>query len=136
MTDSSNAQLLAQRINLLYRGINIEIDFVERGVKLMNHTLYQRVKITKTRAPSVSGDFSSRLMELLEINKDFVKPKISGRLGDLHGLAEVIGKWTAADAPTWGNTTEAEKADSGFWTDANGLTDAADAGSKNVSLWW
>jgi len=136
LTNSSNAQLLAQRINFLYRGINIEIDFMERGVQLMDHELYQRVRVTKTRAPSSTGAFSSRLMELLEIEKDFVTPRVSGRLGDLRGLVDVIGKWTAADAPVYTSATDGEKADSGFWCDASGLADATDPASKGVSLWW
>jgi hypothetical protein len=136
LRDSSDAQLLAQRINFLYRGINIEYDFVELGTRLMNHGLNQRMRVTKTRAPTTSGALTSRLMEVLELDKDFIAPQVSGRLGDLKGLSEVIGKWTAADAPVWGDATDEEKADSGFWCDAGGLADAADPNSKNVSLWW
>lgn len=136
LKSASDAQLIAQRINFLYRGINVEIDFAERGIRMMDHNLYQRVRVTKTRAPSTEGSYDSRLMELLVIEKDLVTPRVSGRLGDLRGLVEVIGVWTEADAPAWGAATDEEKAASGFWTDANGLVDPTDPASKNKSLWW
>lgn len=136
LKNSSDAQLIAQRINFLYRGINVEIDFAERGIRMMDHELYQRVKVTKTRASSTAGSLSNRLMELLEIEKDFVTPRVTGRLGDLRGLVDVIGKWTEATAPTWSAATDEEKAASGFWTDANGLADASDLESAGVSRWW
>lgn len=136
LKNSSDAQLIAQRINFLYRGINVEIDFAERGIRMMDHELYQRVKVTKTRASSTAGTLTSRLMELLEIEKDFVTPRVTGRLGDLRGLVDVIGKWTEATAPTWSAATDEEKAASGFWTDANGLADASDLESAGVSRWW
>ena len=136
LRNSSDAQLLAQRINFLYQGINIEYNFTERGIRLMNHELNQRVRITKTRAPTASGVLTSRLMEVLELDRDFVMPQVSGRLGDLKGLADIVGKWTATDAPTWSAATDEEKADSGFWCNASGLADATDPNSKDVSLWW
>lgn len=136
LKSSSDAQLIAQRINFLYRGINIEIDFTERGIQMIDHELYQRVKVTKTRASSTAGSFTSRLMELVEIDKDFVTPRVSGRLGDLRGLSNVIGKWTEAGVPTWSNATDEEKAAAGYWTDANGLADASDLASAGKSRWW
>jgi len=136
LKNAADAQTLAQRINLLYRGITIEIDFVELGVRMIAHELYERVKVTKTRAPSTAGCFLSRLMEILELKIDFVTPQVSGRLGDLRGLVNKVGMWTEDDAPAWSVATDEEKAASGFWCDDNGRADPSDLGSANVSVWW
>lgn len=136
LRNSSDAELLAQRVNFLYRGINTEFDFTERGVRMMDHELNQRVRVTKTRAPTTSGFLTSRLMEILELEKDFITPKVSGRLGDLKGLGDVVGKWTEPGAPIWTLATDAEKANSGFWCTDAGLANPADPASKDVSLWW
>lgn len=136
LKSSSDAQLMAQRINFLYRGTNVEMEFTERGIRLMGAGRNMRIRVTKTRAPTSTGALSNRLMEVVELDKDLDAPRVSGRLADLKDLVNLIGNWTAATAPTWGNATAEEKANSGFWTDASGLADSADQSSKNVSLWW
>jgi hypothetical protein len=133
---SSDAQLLAQRINFLYRGNNVEILFAERGIRLMGAGRNDRIRVSKTRAPSSTGALSDRLMEIVELEKDLGAPSVSGRLSDLKNLVNLIGQWRTATAPDWGDATDEEKANSGFWCDANGLADSSDQSSKNVSLWW
>lgn len=133
LKSSADATTLAGRLNFLSRGIRFEFKFRERGVRLVDANLNKRVRVNKTRAPSSTGSFVNRLMDLIEIEAEYLAPSVSGRLADLQ-LG--IGKWTDDSAPAWGSATDAEKADSGFWCDANGRADSSDPATKDVSVWW
>jgi hypothetical protein len=131
--DSYDADMLAGRLNFLFRGIRFEFDFTERGMRLIDKNLNSRMRVTKTRAPSSTGSFTNRLMDLIFVEVDHITPKVEGRLADLQYN---VGKWTDDTAPAWSSATDAEKEDSGFWCDASGQADTSDPSSKNKSLWW
>jgi len=99
--------------------------------------LGDKFRLTMERAPfATAGGYSKRLFELTkkDITSDPSGIIIEAR--DLREYGTNIGFWTASDAPTWANSAEADKAISGYWTDANGFVDSDDVTTLNLSMWW
>ncbi len=127
---------LAQRYQFISGAVALEIEFEERGIKLSQAIAGGRLLVTYDPAPDVTGRFQDKLFELIRLDIAFdPELKISGRLGDLRGVADV-GQWAADTAPNWLTATPAERHSAGFWTDDAGLIDPADPTSQNRSLWW
>lgn len=102
---SQHAQLIADRLLFIYKNVRTEASFSEARARLMEHSVYSRVSMTATRAPEAStGSYTGRLMEIVNIGKDLVRPKTRCTVLDIEefGLVDKIGTWAnpAGDAPT------------------------------------
>lgn len=137
LRDSSAAIVLAQRYMLIAGAISTEVAFTERAAITARSKPGDKVLVTYDPAPDASGAWSSKVFEILLIEKSFVPVlEISGRLGDLRGFGFNVGKWAGATAPNWATASAAEKIASGFWCDAASLIDPADTATRERSIWW
>jgi hypothetical protein len=135
LRSGADAQSLAQRALFMAGAQGLEIEVRLTTPKLAQLIEGDKVLVTRTPAPAVSGSFSAKLFELLRLD---LAPDlaISARLGDLRGIGDIIGHWTDASAPDWASATEEERGSQGFWSDSAGLIDPADPATANQSVWW
>lgn len=137
LRSASSAQLLAQRYQFMSGAVSMEIAFSERGAKLAEREAGDIVRVTFNPAPSAAGEYIDRPFELMQLVSPVATPmRLSGRLGDLRGIGERIGRWMDASAPAWSAATTEERARSGFWSDSSGRIDPADPATLNRSCWW
>ena len=137
LRDSGDAQRLAQRQLFMAGGIGLQVEFEERGVRLATARPRTRVIVNYTPGPDSTGGFVDRVFEVTELTRSFLPTlQVNGVLGDMRGIGEHIGQWTAAGAPNWDSSTDAAKAFSGYWADASGFVDPADAATKDISRWY
>ena len=132
--DERDARYLAQRI-LSTQGQPLQL--FKAVVPRMGLTLQpgNKVRVRRQR-----GD-RDELMEVIDVDYDLISKQSSLLLGDMRGWGRTCGFWTGdgqADwNPAWTNVEARDAlAESGFWTDANGYPDAADARGRAGSRYW
>lgn len=136
LRSATDAQTLAQRIQLISGAQSLEIECEERGAKLAQALAGDKVLITRERAPSAAGQFVAKPFELLRVDRA-PNLAIAFRVGDLRGVGTFIGQWKADTAPAWADATAAERAEQpGFWTDDDGRAESLDPASAGLSLYW
>lgn len=137
LVSASDARTMAERYMLLAGAVTVEAEFEERGALLAQLNAGDKVYVTYTPAPNVTGAYASEPFEVLDLVVRYApKLSVSGLLGNLRGLGGRVGRWTASTAPAWAAATAAERLASGFWSDSAGLIDPADPSSGNRSIWW
>jgi hypothetical protein len=136
LTSSSDATTLAQRYLFIAGAPSVEIEITERGVKLLTKQLFDKLSVSRVRAPTGAGFWSGRILQILGIEKELTPPRIIARLDDLYGLGANIANWTGGSALDWASAGEADKAQSGYWSDSNGFIDPADPETLDLSTWW
>jgi hypothetical protein len=137
LTAEANALTLASRYLLLAGAVTVEAEFEERGAMLAQLNAGDKVAITYSPAPTVSGSYVSSPFEILDLVVRYSpKVTVTGLLGNLRGLGGRIGRWMGTSAPAWSAATEAERNASGFWANSSGLIDPADVSTVNRSIWW
>ena len=137
LRSSSDALTLAQRFQFIAGGVSLEVEFEERGAKLAAHRAGQKVLVTYGPAPDATGVFTEKAFELVRLDKNFSPVvTIAGRLGDLRGIAGMLGHWVDSAAPDWSAANASERANSGFWSDASGFVDPADGSTRDIRVWW
>lgn len=137
LRESGDAQILAQRWLAVAGGQVLELEFEELAVRLAAHQVRDRILVDYDPAPVAAEFLSSSPFELLELRRS-LSPMlmVSGRLGNLRGIGQFIGRWTDASAPDWSTATDSEKAVSGFWSDPNGFISPGNPPTKNIRKWW
>ena len=63
---------------------------------------------------------------------------MTARITAWNVAALVVGRWTASGEPTWLLSTQQQREENGFWTDASGYADTTvppDEASKD-SIWF
>ena len=128
--------LLAGRLALFYRAAPWRAT-IEINRQWSDLAINSKIAVTKRRAPDSGGTgWSARKVRLLSLSfnpvtctgtaliEDVVIPQVRG-----------YGVWKAGGTPNWAAASGAQRAAGGWWTDANGKADAADATSVNYSLW-
>jgi hypothetical protein len=87
------------------------------------------VGVTRSRAPFTrTGRYDGQLLRILKLTKSLGTPSVSGVLGDLDGHADQIARYTDGVSPVdWATATATERALYGFYVDADGFLDPADA---------
>lgn len=136
LVDGSQATVMAQRYRLIAGTPTVEIDADERGLSLMTAQVFDKVFVTRGRAPTPAGAFNLTAMEILGIRKTWSPVGVHVRLGDLRGFGAKIGHWADSGDPDWASTPIVDRGKTGYWSDANGWIDPADAATKDRSLWW
>jgi hypothetical protein len=137
LTQQSDADTLAQRFQLLTGGGPVEIEFEERGTLLADRLAGDKVLVTYSPAPYAGGSITERAFEIIRIDRALAPSlKITGRFGDMMGLADTVGRWTSSTAPTWAAASASERAEQGFWSNSSGYIDPADTSTLNLSRWW
>lgn len=135
LTESADAELMAQRYRLIAVAPDHQFDVDLRGLELMTANVYDRALVTRDRAPG--GSYVNRAMEILGYTKAFAPPSVRVRLGDLSGISDLIGhvrNWApAGGADTYAASTPTEQGDLMYWGDDN---DEVDPGVTNPSIWW
>lgn len=132
---SSDAQILAQRLLFLMGSPGPQL----RGrtkLQLAGKLLGDQIAITLARAPFSAGGYVKRVFEIFGLDKSCFPAFIDFEARDVQDFGSNAGMWAGAAAPAWATATDAEKAVSGFWADANGFVDPADPETKNISRWW
>ena len=77
--------------------------------------------------------FTDTPMQIRTISLDLLQKRVTATCWNMARLAP--GRWMGSTAPTWSAATNTERQESGFWTNAAGRADAADAGSTG-SVWF
>lgn len=132
----ADATVHGDRIGLLTDSPIVEIDVHARGIKFFQRKPGDVLAVTRNRAPTSTGSFSSQGFQIVSIKKQFAHRKSVLKLDNLRGLGLFIGQWTLPTAPDWSTATPEEREQSGFWSDPSGFCDPADLSSLNKSLWW
>lgn len=134
---SGQAAILAQRRLVISGGHDLEIEFEERGVRLCTSRARDRYFVNHDPAPDAGGALVDAPMEITRLDLALSPQlRVSGRLNNLRGIGEFIGRWTASGAPTWSASSPAEKLVAGYWATAAGRIDAADPATENIRRWW
>lgn len=137
LRNAGDAQILAQRWLVVAGGQILEAEFEELGVRLAAHQARDRVLIDYDPAPVAAGALAASPFEILELRRSFDPTlMVSGRLGNLRGIGQFIGRWRDTSDPNYSTATDAEKAISGFWSDSNGFIVSGDPSTKNIRRWW
>lgn len=134
LTSASDAAILAQRYRLLSTRADVQVECDMRGLGLMTAELYDRLLVTRSRAPG--GSLSATRMEVLAIERSLDPVRVRVRLGNLGGLSGLYGlvhEWADDTIPVYGSASGAQRAEYGFWHDDN---NEVSAGVSNVSVWW
>jgi hypothetical protein len=133
--DASAAQLIAQRYRLLSVSPDHQFDVDLRGLELMTANPYNRVLVTRDRAPG--GSYVQKRMEILAYTKPLSPPAVRVRLGDISGISDLIGhvrNWApSGGADTYALSTPTEQEELMYWGDDN---DEVAPGVENQSIWW
>jgi hypothetical protein len=132
----ADAEALAHRVLFIASTQSTDVEFQERGAKLAQALAGDKVLVTFDPAPSVTGAYTARPLEVLRLEKGY-SPQLTvvGRFGDLAALSLEYGEWSDASAPAWASASAAQKDSQGFWCDANGQPDAGDPTSADQSVW-
>lgn len=136
LTSSAAATTIAQRYRLIAGTPTIDVEFEARGLALMSSQLFDKVAVTRARAPDASGAWVNHVVQLVELDRGLSPPSVRARIDNLFGFGLDIGQWTDDSAPNWASATATERETQGFWTDDDGLIDPSDATSRNKSVWW
>ena len=137
LRDSGSALILAQRRMAISGGQTLAVEFQERGIRLCTSRARDRYSVSHDPAPTLAGAFVNAPMELTRLDLSLApQMRVSGRLENLRGVGEFIGRWMDTTAPNWASSTEAEKAQAGYWSNSAGRIDAADATTEKKSTWW
>lgn len=137
LRDASDAQRLAQRYLLVCGGLTTEVEFRERGMRLVEHLAGAKVLVSFAPAPAASGAWVDEPFELLRLEITYApQVVVVGRLGNLKGIGRRIGHWSNDTTPDYSAASAAERAAWGWWTDANGFAVAFDPSSADRSIWW
>ena len=137
LTSPIDALALAQRLIQLAASSSTEVEFEERGNKLVETLAGEFALVTFSPAPVLGGAFDAQALELLRLDVALTPTlQISGRFGDLRSISDRVGHWTDDTAPDWATASDEEKATQGFWTDDDGLIDPLDPMTKDESIWW
>jgi hypothetical protein len=134
---NSDAEVLADRIRFVSKNPDIDVRIVETGVRLMNTDIGDRHLVSFDRAPSPTGSWTNKPVEVLGVTKRFAPiPSVELLVNDLKGVGPFIGVWVGDSAPVYTSATESQRLQSGYWTDDDGFPDPTDQQSINSSLWW
>lgn len=137
LRDAAKAAILAQRYQFMASVIPLEVEVVERGSRLAQWLAGDKLRVTYDPAPVPGGSAINKPFEILRLDISFDPVlRISGRLGDLRGIAAFVGYWMASTAPDWSTATAQEREASGFWSDSAGLINPADPATKDLRRWW
>ena len=77
--------------------------------------------------------FDATPMQIRTISLDLLKKRVTAVCWNMNRLTP--GRWSSASAPAWSSASNTQRQEQGFWTDANGRADAADANSTR-SIWY
>lgn len=137
LVEENNARTIAQRYMVLAGAVTVEAEFEERGALLAQMNAGDKVYVTYSPAPTVTGAYESKPFEILNLTVRYApKVTVTGVLGDLRGLGGRIGRWMDTSAPDWASASTPARQESGFWSDSNGLVDPGDPASAERSIWW
>lgn len=136
LRSTGDAESLAQRYGLIAASPAVEVEIEERGLRGMALNLFDKVLVTRRRAPALAGVWTGQLLEVLAITKTLAPPRVTMRLGDLRGFAVAAGHWAPDTTPAYGSASEDDRAAYGFWTDDNGYIVPGDATTRDRSQWW
>lgn len=137
LRNASDAQILAERIQLISGSPSLEIEFEERGALLALELAGNKVLVSYDPAPSASGSFISRPFELLRLERG-VAPTVSivGRFGDLRGIGDRIGVYADDTEPDWASASPEQRSRLCFYADDTGRIDPLDPSTKDRKIYW
>jgi hypothetical protein len=136
LVSPSDATIIAQRYRLLSSAPDTWIDADQRGLALMTAELFDRVRVTRTRAPHTTGAYADQRMEVLGFEKrlDPVGLKRAARrhLRDRRPDRSDprLGR---PGRPDYAPSSAAQRDANAYWHDASG---EVVAGVANHSVWW
>ncbi|MGE0463902.1 MAG: hypothetical protein AB7Q16_21255 [Vicinamibacterales bacterium] len=136
LINAGDAAILAARYRLMVGSPTIHVNMAERGLSGMLRQPFDKVVVTRRRAPTEAGLFDGQVMEVLRVEKQLAAASVAMRLGDLRGFGNRVGRWADSAAPDWGAASAAERERDGYWSDSAGLIDPSDPSTAEQSVWW
>ncbi len=136
LVERVDAELMAQRYRLLAISPDTWIDIDLRGLALMTTEPFDRLSVSRQRAPSSSGSYVDKRLEVIGFEKRLNPPGVSIRVGDLSGIADVLDRvraWASDAIPDYASASALERTTYAFWHDDN---DVVTTGVTTHSVWW
>lgn len=152
-SSEAGVDIYLARMKIMLESATTEISF-DSKLPLATKNVGDRFEISYKRGEDEDniGWLDGRMIEVLEIDKDFTTNIIHVVTDDLKGIGGNVGRWVkdnntfplslgggSMDAwdSSWSATQRAyASSHSGFWCDDNGFADPADASSRQISRWW
>jgi hypothetical protein len=138
LVSPSDATNIAQRYRLLASSPDTWIDTDQRGLALMTAELFDRVTVTRARAPHTSGalcgtaDGGPRLREEARPGRREGAARRHLRHFGNHRLDPRLGR-RSPTPPDYATSSAAQRDANAYWHDASG---EVVAGVANHSVWW
>ena len=136
LKEESDAQNHLYRLLLLTDAPYVEVDAHIKGINLFQRKPGDILKVSKTIAPSSTGNYDEEGFQIVRIIKEITQQQTIVLLDNFKGLSIYLGMWTSDTAPDYTTATEDEKKISGFWCDGDGLAETGNYDSYNNSVWW
>lgn len=136
LTDSASAAVMASRFLARLSQPTTKVEITERGATLLTKATWDKIQVTRSRAPSPTGTFDRERFELLRLTKQYTPlPTVSALIGDQSGLRERYKQWAPSTmtGTTWAAATDVQKHTYMFWADSSG---AVGGSTDNAFRWW
>lgn len=96
LTTGVAAKRLANRVALMTEVPDVVVRIVETGIRLMDQKVGDRVFVTLSRAPSLTGDWTNEIFEIDKIVKRLAPiPQVEVTLHNQRGIGLTVGEWLA-----------------------------------------
>lgn len=136
LLNSSDAVTLAQRYRLLAGSPRMHVAVTERGLSQMTAQQFDKIAVTRERAPNEDGTYSGYVMEVLKVLKVLSPPTVELLLGNTRGFGARVGRWADTTAPDYSAATSSERDRDGYWSDSDGYIVTGDAATFEQSIWY
>jgi hypothetical protein len=134
---ASDAQILAQRYQIIAGGRRLRVEFEERGCRLFGMLAGDVLGVTFAPALDASGVLQEERFELVRLEKSYVPTvQTRGLFRDMRGLG--VKGWAWADesaSANWAAASAEEQSLLGFWAGADGRIDPADPATADIKVW-
>lgn len=137
LRNAGDAEVLARRYQAVTGAATLEVDFAERGVLMAKASAGDRILVTFSPAPVSGGACIDRPFEVVRFERA-VSPRLTlrGRLADLHGIKNDVGRWMVDDAPPIDTADQTDIDTGAYWSDAFGSIGHPDGFYANRYKWW
>jgi hypothetical protein len=132
-----DAREVVQRYALFKQRARRLIATQQRSLALISAQPGDLVTVTRSRAPSPSGAYSSNTLLIRDVTITLGgEVTIDLVLDDLGLVLDKVGSYTDDTGADWSTATAAQLATYGFYADDNGYIDATDIATRHRKVYW
>jgi hypothetical protein len=136
LVNKSNALRHAQRLLLTLKQPSIQVALQQRGLDSLLKHGFERLLITRSRAPDIAGAWTDEPVEILEVSKTLAPPGVGLRIRriGLSDRGDRIRAWASTGIPDYDAASGAQQEAYAFWHDSNGEVGVGNV--ENHSVWY